>query len=975
MKKIHKTILLFAFLIPLGICAQTVSGVVTDKSLGDPLPGVNVLVKGTTTGTTTGFDGDYEISASAGDILIFSYLGFKTLEIEVIGNTLDVAMEEDAAALDEVIVVGYGTTTIKSSTGALTAVTSEDFNKGNIATPENLLNGRVAGLSINTSGAPGSGSEIRIRGGASLNASNSPLIVIDGLPIENNAVGGSRSILSTINPADIESFTVLKDAASTAVYGSRASNGVIIITTKKGGKQLQINFNSQVGYQTLDDTIDVFSGDEFRTLIAERRPQDVGLLGNANTNFQEEIYQEQFISDNNFSIKGSLFKGNLPARFSARYTNRPGLRRTSEFESTAFSLRLNPRLFNDHLKINLNTNLTLENNRFSPAVEGSAFRFDPTQPVFQEGSRFGGFFEFTDANGLPTANVARNPVAELLQTTNVSDVSRLYGNLELDYKFHFYPALRAIINLGYDRSKGNGSFSRPVESALGVQEVINGETQLLGNFSEFDNERVNQQFNAQLRWDKTYGDFTVGAQAIYNYQKFQSENFSTGEQNDPTTTVVPELNVAPDVVLLTYIGRAEASYRDRYYLSASITRDATSRFSPSERFGNFPSVSAGWTLSEDFFPDSKIVDNLKLRASYGVTGQQDIGQSLLFLSRFVLGEPNSQFQFGGNTVPIAQPQFRNELLRWEETTQTNIGIDFSFFEGRLNGSLEAYRNESDDLLSFVPIAGGSNFSNAGFQNIGTFSTEGFEFTINADVIKTDDFNWNLNFNGSFFDRKIDDLAFDQDIRVGGISGGIGNTIQIQREGFAPNSFFVQRQLFDNQGNPIEGAFADINGDNVINDSDRFISGNPDPDALLGFSSNFSYKNWDLAFFLRASIGNDVYNNVRSANAQFDLLNSNGALGNIPRAVLDTNFNTTSEVILSDIYLEDASFLRLDNIVLGYSFPLNNTKYGSTLRVWGGVQNVFVITDYSGLDPELTGGIDNTIFPRARTFQAGVNYTF
>ncbi|WP_394748208.1 SusC/RagA family TonB-linked outer membrane protein [Spongiimicrobium salis] len=975
MKKIHKMILLLALWIPLGICAQTVSGVVTDKNLGDPLAGVNVLVKGTTTGTTTGFDGDYEINASSGDVLIFSYLGFKTVEVVVNGSTLNVAMEEDTAALDEVIVVGYGTTTVKSSTGALTAVTTEDFNKGNIATPENLLNGRVAGLSINTSGAPGSGSEIRIRGGASLNASNSPLIVIDGLPIENNAVGGSRSILSTINPADIESFTVLKDAASTAVYGSRASNGVIIITTKKGGRQLQVDFNSQVGYQTLADTIDVFSGDEFRALIQERRPQDVGLLGNANTNFQEEIYQEQFISDNNFSIKGSLFKGNLPARFSARYTNRPGLRRTSEFESTALSLRLNPRLFDDHLKINLNTNLTFENNRFSPGVEGSAFRFDPTQPVFQEGSRFGGFFEFTDANGLPTANVARNPVAQLLQTTNVSDVFRLYGNLELDYKFHFYPELRAIVNLGYDRSEGSGSFSRPVESALGVQEVIDGETQLLGNFSEFDNERVNQQFNAQLRWDKTFGDFTLGAQAIYNYQKFQSESFSTGEQNDPTTTVVPELNIAPDVVLLTYIGRAEASYKDRYYLSASITRDATSRFSPSERFGNFPSVSAAWTLSEDFFPESTVVDNLKLRASYGVTGQQDIGQSLLFLSRFVLGEPNSQFQFGGNTVPIAQPQFRNELLRWEETTQINLGVDFSFFEGRLSGSLEAYRNESDDLLSFVPIAGGSNFSNAGFQNIGTFSTEGFEFTINADLVKTEDFNWNVNFNGSFFNREIDDLAFDQDIRVGGISGGIGNTIQIQREGFAPNSFFVQRQLFDNQGRPIEGAFADLNGDNVINDSDRFISGNPDPDALLGFSSNINYKRWDLAFFLRASIGNDVYNNVSSANAQFDLLNSNGALGNIPRSVLDTNFNTTSEVILSDIYLEDASFLRLDNVVLGYTFPLNNSKFGSSLRVWGGVQNVFVITDYSGLDPELTGGIDNTIFPRARTFQAGVNYTF
>jgi len=461
----------------------------------------------------------------------------------------------------------------------------------------------------------------------------------------------------------------------------------------------------------------------------------------------------------------------------------------------------------------------------------------------------------------------------------------------------------------------------------------------------------------------TFGDFSVGAQAIYNYQKFQAENFTSGEQNDPTTTIVPELNISPDVVLLTYIGRAEASFKNKYYISASITRDATSRFSPSERFGNFPSVSAAWTLSDDFFPKSKIFNNLKVRGSYGITGQQDIGQSLLFLSRFAVGDPDSQFQFDGNTIPIAQPQFRNELLKWEETTQINLGLDYSLFQGNLNGSLEIYRNESDDLLSFVPIADGSNFSNAGFQNIGSFITEGLEFTINANIVNHKNFDW------------IDDLAFDQDILVGGIGGGIGNTIQIQREGFAPNSFFVQKQLFNDQGRPIEGAFADLNGDGIVNGNDRFVSGNPDPDALLGFSSNLRLKKWDLSFFLRASIGNELYNNVNSSNAQFDQLNSIGAPSNVPRSVLDTEFNTTSEVIFSDIYVEDASFLRLDNIVLGHTFSIEKVGFGSSIRVWGGVQNAFVISNYSGIDPEISGGIDNTIFPRARTFQVGANYKF
>lgn len=972
MKTIQKITMFLLLFVPLGIFAQTVSGVVTEKDNTTPLPGVNVVVKGTSVGTTTDFDGKYSIQANNGDVLVFSYLGFKTIELTVTGNTLNTILEEDTSKLDEVIVIGYGTTTAKSSTGALTAVTAKDFNKGNIATPENLLNGRVAGLSVNTGGAPGSGSTITIRGGASLNATNAPLIVIDGLPIDNNAVGGSRSILSTINPNDIESFTVLKDAASTSVYGSRASNGVIIITTKKGGKNLEVEFNTQYGYDTLADVIDVFSADEFRALIGQQLPQDVGLLGTATTNWQDEIYQEQISIDNNLSVKGSLF-GVIPTRASARYTNRPGLRLTSAFRSSAFSLKLNPRLFDNHLKINVNSNLTFERNQFTDPVEGAALRFDPTQPVFQEGSPFGGFFEFTDSNGLPSAFAPKNPVAQLLQRNNISNVRRFYGNIELDYKLHFLPEVRAKVSLGYDRSNSLGFNELDFDSALGVQEVIDGETVLLGSKSEFTSLIINTQFNAQLQYDKTFGDFTVGGQLIYNYQEFDAENFTTGELNDPTTSVVPELNIAPEVVLITYIARGQASYKDKYFLSASITRDATSRFSPSERFGNFPGVAAGWTISEDFFPESTVVNNLKLRASYGVTGQQDIGQSLLFLSRFGLGEPNSQYIFGGTPLFIAQPQFRNELLQWEETTQINLGLDYSLFNSRINGSIEVYRNESDDLLSFVPIADGSNFSNAGFQNIGVLSSQGVEFTLNADVIQTKDFNWNLNFNAAVLDREIEELAFGQDIRVGGIAGGTGNTIQIQSEGFSPNSFFVFKQLFDENGNPIEGAFADLNGDNILNDEDRFISENPDADLLLGFASNFTYKKFDLSFFLRASVGNTVYNNVNSANAQFDLLNNNGILSNIPVSVLDTGFNTTSDVILSDIYLEDGSFLRMDNITLGYTMPLE--EIGTSLRVYGGIQNVFIITGYSGLDPEIAGGIDNTIFPRARRFQVGANYRF
>ncbi len=979
MKLLTKCLWLFV-LFPLSLFAQDiVTGTVTEAASGLPIPGANILIKGTANGTSTDYDGNFSISLNSGDVVVVTYVGFQKQEITYTGQSnLSFVMKEDAAKLNEVIIVGYGTTTMKSSTGALTAVTEKDFNQGNIATPENLLSGRVAGLSINTSGAPGSGSDIRIRGGASLSASNQPLIVIDGLPIDNDAVGGARSILSTINPSDIESFTVLKDAASTAVYGSRASNGVIIITTKKGGKKFKAEFNTQVGYNTLAKTIDVFSADEFRALVAEQRPQDVGLLGDANTDWQDEIYENQVTFDSNLSLNGSLFKNTLPVRFSARFTDRPGLRKTSEFQSNAYSLRVNPSLFDDHLKVSLNANLTLEDNRFSPGVEGGALRFDPTQPIYQEGSAYGGFFEFTDANGDPLANVAKNPVAELMQTRNVSEVTRYFGNVVLDYKFHFAPEFSALLNLGYDKSTGKGTFMRPEESALGVR-IVNdeGETVLLGNSSAYENERTNQQFNFQLRYDKTINDFTLGVQGVYNYQKFESQSFSTGEQNDPNTLIVPTTNIDPEVVLLTYIGKGEVSYKDKYFLSASVTRDGTSRFSPDERFGTFPSVSAGWTISDDFFAESENFNFLKLRASYGVTGQQNIGRSLLFTSRFALGDLDSQYQFGDGTIPVAQPQFRNELLKWEETKQTNIGLDYGFFNNRISGSVEVYKNISEDLLSIVPIADGSNFSNKDFLNIGSFSSKGLEFTINSDIIQQEDLNWNVNFNAAFLDREIEDLALGLDIETTGIAGGTGGNIGLHREGFAPGSFYVYKQVYDASGNPIEGAFVDLNGDGLIDNSDRFISKNPDPDVLLGFSSTVNYKGFDLSVFLRASLGNYVYNNVSSNNAYYNNLDSNGFLANIPTSVLETNFTqSTDEIIRSDIYLEDASFLKMDNATLGYTIQLDDTKWGDSLRIWTGVQNAFVITDYSGLDPEVgASGVDNTIFPRARVYQFGANYKF
>lgn len=972
MKILIKGILFLLLSLPITSIAQsTVSGTVVDATGQMPIPGVNVLVEGTSNGTTTDFDGNYTLTGvSEGATISFSYLGFRTQTIPFTGQSnIDVTLTEDAAELDAVVVVGYGTTTKKDLTGSVSLVGEKDFNKGNNVTAENLLNGRVAGLTINTGGSPGASSEIRIRGGASLNASNSPLIVIDGLPI-NNVASGGRSVLSSINPADIESFSVLKDASAAAIYGNRGANGVIIITTKKGKQGLKVNFDSQASVARLTDKIDIFNANDYRSLINERFPDQTGFLGNANTDWQDAIYQDAFSSQHNLSVSGNI-ADILPTRLSVSRADQEGLRKTSSFERTTTSLSLNPRFFDGALKIDFNANLSWERNRFAPGVEGGAFQFNPTQPIYDPNSRYGGYYEYTNENGLALGNVPRNPVAQLMQTQDIASVRRYYGNFKVYYKLPFYEPLRAVVNLGIDNSESDRFFEIDRNSALGTN-ALEGEE--LGVRSDTDFKSSNRLLDAYLVHTKAFGDFNTEITAGYSYQIFENENFTTGNVRDPNAAP-PELTLDPDVVLLAYFARGNFNYKQKYFLSASIRRDGTSRFGEDERFGYFPAISGAWQLSdEDFLKDSNTVSLLKLRAGYGITGQQDIGSAYDYLARYGLGNTISQYQFGDQFYTIGQPFYRNAGIKWEEITEYNLGLDYGFLNGKLSGSLDFFRKESDDLLSQAPVPDGVNFSNQGFQNIGKFTTQGIEFVVDYNLAYNEDFNWNVNYNVTYIDREIDRLAFGQDILVQGIAGGTGNTIQVQRQGFAPNSFFVYRQLYDTAGQPIEGAYVDVNGDGILNDDDKYIAGNGRADVTMGFQSSMNYKNWDFSFNMRASFGNDIYNNVNSGNAQYGNV-FRTVLNNVPTQVLESNFVNTPDVILSDYYLEDADFLRMDNITLGYTFDEDKIGKGS-LRLWTGVQNVFVITDYSGLDPEITNnGVDNTIFPRGRTFLFGLNYGF
>jgi iron complex outermembrane receptor protein len=989
MKTIYKKLLVLLLILPFSVLAQsTLTGMVTDQASGQPMPGVNVIIKGTTKGATTDFDGKYTLSnVKSGDVIDFSYVGFKPAEVVYTSQkTINVSLEEESDKLDEVILIGYGAVKKKDATGSVVQISTKEFNKGANVTAENLLNGRVAGLTINTGGAPGSGSAIRIRGGSSLGASNEPLIVIDGLPLGESA-GGSTSVLASINPNDIESFTVLKDASATAIYGSRASNGVIIITTKKGGKELSVEYNFQYGSGDVMNQVDVFSSADYRAMVEANRPQFSNRLGvpdpnnpgeriYANTNWQDEIYRRTDLVDNALTLKGTLFK-KIPMRLSLSNTYQEGLRLTSEFNRTAANIAMNPTFFDNHLKVSLNANLSNEKNRFAAGVEGGAIRFDPTQPVYDANSAYGGFFQYRDANGLALNGVNRNPVAALLQRDDRTAVNRIFGNFEVDYKFHFFEDLRAVINVGWDRSEGSGANVLSNESPDGQRNLNQTDILTNGSFRDFTSERSNSLLDAYLVYTKSVDKFRAEVTGGYSYQQFSGASFRSGDrrrQGDASNVDI--FAIVPDVTLIGFFGRANLTFNDKYLVTMSIRRDGTSRFSEENRWGNFPAAAIAWKIKDEaFLKDSKIFSDLKLRVGWGITGQQDVGDSRFdYLSTVTTGLPDNQYMFGGVPITPGFPNYTNPDLKWEETTTYNAGIDYGFWNNRITGAVDVFYKVSDDLLARTPVPDGSNFSNVGTQNIGVVTSQGIEFAINAAIVQSDDFNWDVNFNATHFNTRVDKLAAGIDIEVGGVGAGTGGTIQVHREGFTPFSFLVYKQLYDTAGAPIEGAYADINRDGSITAADRYIFRNPDPEAVLGFASNMNYKNFDFSFNMRASIGGRLYNAVDAGNAQYDNIESTQVAANLPTSVLDSNFNTTADVLFSDYYIENASFLRMDNITVGYTFDkIFNDK--ASLRLNVGVQNVFVLTEYGGLDPEVFGGIDNTIFPRPRTILFGANVKF
>jgi TonB-linked SusC/RagA family outer membrane protein len=1015
MKKRNQLFLiLFAQFISLSILAQggKIQGTVRD-SLGEPLFGAKIIVEGKNRGAETNDQGFYTVEMlEAGElVLIFRNAGFvetrKTVSLSA-GQTLtvDINLSPIQKELDEIVVIGYGTTRTSDLTGAATVLTEKNFNQGSVSTPEQLIMGKTAGVKINTNdGAPGSGSTIRLRGGTSINASNDPLIVVDGVPLDNGGISGAANPLSLINPNDIASFVILKDASATAIYGSRGANGVILITTKKGNglnpEKISVTLDTKHSISTIAKYADVLSAEEFRTLVDSLgTPTQAGLLNpdsTVSTDWQREVFRRAYVTDNNLSISGGIKQ--LPYRLSIGNRHENGLLKRDQFNRTSVSLNLSPSFFNKMLQFEINQRY-VETHQFfaNRGALGAAF-FDPTKPVYSDTNGFNGYYEWLDGTE-PNTLAPKNPVGLLNQREDKSNVKRYIGNAKVTLKMPFLPALKAVVNAGGDFSQGKGFYSESAQSAGGFYTE--------GVYGEYLQKKRNKLLEAYLNYNngemqsKHLIDLTAG----YSWQDWNTFSPVNPVYNEARDSIIaPPASDFPFYTanaLLSFYGRGIYSYDNRYVLNVALRRDGSSRFSPDTRWGMFPSVSAAWLVSNEKFLDKATwLNMLKFRAGYGVTGQQDGIGDYAYISNYFEGATTAQYAFGGQFYTVFRPDGFDANLKWETTASYNIGMDLGLLNDRFSATVDVYRKNTSDLLATVAVPAGTNFTNQILTNVGGMRNEGIEISTSIGVIAKKDMRLDVMANATFNRNTVLKLSQIEDttsvgILVGGIAGGIGSTVQVHQIGNPTFSYFVYEQRYDANGNAIESgtlidpsnpalgtysdtdAFVDQNGDGVINIDDRYIFQNAAPDWFLGLALNFTYKNWTFGMSMRSELGGYIYNNLHSNSATFESVNGTlGFLNNISSLYYEEEFEeTTDRQLLSDRYLERADFLRMDYMSLGYRFgKLKFTGNKIGLNTSFVVSNVFVLTKYSGQDPEVNGGIDNNFYPRPRVFSLNLTFDF
>ena len=1007
------------------ISQEQISGLVTDQTTGDPLPGVSIILKGTTKGVSTDFDGNYTISANQNDILQFSYIGYKSIEEKIAGTTLNVSLETDTQLLEEVVLIGYGSAKKEDLTGSVDVLSSKDFNQGSVVSADQLLTGKMAGVRITSiGGQPDAAPNIRIRGGSSLSANNSPLIVIDGIPVDNTNPAGVGNPLSLINPNDIESFSVLKDASATAIYGSRASNGVIIIATKKGTSgEVKFNFTSDVSVSNVASTIDVMDSDQYVNFISTYHPSFTNLLGVddpnttvtdnpltaaiegriiGDTNWQDEIFRTAISTNTNFSARANL-GGKIPFRGSIGYTNTGGVVKTNDYERVTLSLKLTPAFLDDHLKVSLNAKgLFSDKNAIDEGgALGGAINMDPTKPVLDTSAdnRFGGFYQNTivDGNRL-LLDGQSNPLALLKQRQRPEQVARILASLELDYKLHALPELRAVLNLGLEASKANIEETY-LDNSIATYRFNNADTDINTNYVfnpgvnyTEDQDITNTTLDTYLVYTKEFESFVkrFEVQGGYSYQNFENDGTKKIFRYDDETGIREEL-IDPNNLtnryfnvlnLQSFFGRTNIDLANQFLVTLSFRADGSSLFTKENRWGYFPAAAVAWKIGKaGFVANSNTINDLKLRLGAGKTGQQDITGAVGYYPSsplFEIGSTTSQYLAGVN---LYSAKAFNPDLTWEKTTTYNVGLDFDLFaKGIMSGSVDFYQKETKDLLAKTAVPPGQALSDAFVQNVGETESKGFEVNLNINPITTENFRLEFNSNVGYNRSEVTSLKDVTRITASesGLPTGTGVSLAYHTVGYQPYSAWVFKQVYDLNGDPISNAFVDINGDNIINNDDRYYE-TLRPNWTFGFGLNLNYKNWDLSSSFRGQIGGQVYNARRLTSGWIDraIPNNSNSLSN----VLDFNSDTATtsfvnvqgNIPFSDYFLEDASFLRMENIVIGFRVP--NFLKDASLRIYGAANNLFVISDYSGQDPENFNAIDNNFYPRPRVFTLGLNLDF
>lgn len=967
-----------------------VKGVVVDQA--GPVIGATVLEQGTANGANTGLDGDFVLTVSnANAVITVSCIGYASQTYKASELPGKILLVEDTEFLDDVVVIGYGTVKKEDMTGSVATVKADELNKGMVTTPADLLKGKSAGVVITPgSGQPGSGATIRIRGGASLNATNDPLIIIDGLPVSNGSISGMSDPLSSINPNDIESFSVLKDASATAIYGSRASNGVIVITTKKGSKTKtqdpNIYADVTTSVSTVSKYVDVMDANTVRKVIKERYGEESAAyqaLGSANTNWQKEIYRPAFTVDANLSFTGRIAMGEhnvLPYRVSGGYTDQQGTLKTDHMQRGTVSVNLSPEFFDSHLTVNLNGKGVFTGNRYAnQEAIGLATKMNPTLPVYSDDplSSLHGYYAQFGPGGSVNTMAIMNPVAALYEKKDIGHASRFIGNAQFDYKIHGLEDLRLNLNLGLDYAKAGGMNESPVGSEQSYHAT---EQSGSGYHTEYDYTRRDMTLEAYIAYAHDFkGGHHFDIMAGYSWQNFHYESSSrTVKLTDGSD--LAKSNPAGELFLVSFFGRMNYSYDNRYMITATLRNDGTSRFR-NNKWGLFPSVALGWNIAnEGFLKDNEVMNTFKLRASWGQTGQQDVGGYYDSLPQYYTNSLGSYYYFGGQLVNPQTALGYNADLKWETTETWNVGLDFGFLHDRVTMGLDYYYRLTKDMINFIPVPSLGNLTNYLNTNIGNMVNQGVEFELNANIIQTRDWTWQLGGNVAWNRTRITKLTAAANdhtgVQTGGIDGGVGNNVQLHQVGFAPNSFYVYQQVYDKDGHPIEGEYVDRNGDGSITPDDLYLYHKPAADFTLGFNTTLSWKKLYLAVSGHGSIGNWVYNNVASNGEMFDDLWTNNFTSNRLNSSAFTNFNQAQ--YLSDYYVRDASFFKIDNITLGYTFDVCRSKVLDRLfsiNLFATVQNVCTFTKYDGLDPEIFSGIDNNLYPRPRTYVLGLKFNF